>query len=117
MKSSSALPNSLKNFFQAIWVALLAALSSQVVQNQLLAILKTKAVEYVVKSLFKAAGFKAWLLTHIVEEVVEIGDDKVIEPIFRKIGYVKNVNRGEITFRKVIDAETIDEWVDAIRDV
>lgn len=117
MKSSSASQNSLKNFFQAIWVALLAALSSQVVQNQILAILKTRSVEYVVQSVFKAAGFKAWLLTKIVEKIVDEGDDKVIEPIFRKIGYLKNVNRGEITYRKVADASTIDEWIDAIGDV
>lgn len=76
---------------------------------------------YLTKELLKrlviSGGIKGWLLSFVVEHLVEVGDEKLIEPAFRKLGYAKDKIKGHYTFKGVQNAETDDDWIDASRDV
>lgn len=102
---------------KSFWGTLLGVLSSPLVQDKLLAIAKTKAVEAITVNLLKATGFKAWIVNLIIERVIEEGDEHLIEPAFRKVGYAGDYLEGAKIYKKVRDAKDVDEWLNAVNDV
>jgi hypothetical protein len=92
-------------------------LSSPVIQNALLAILEREATKFILKKIFVGGGLKAWLAIFLAEEVLEFGDDKLIEPAFRAVGYVGDTLGGATVYKKVDNAKDVDEWLDTLNDV
>lgn len=94
--------------------AILSYLSSTSVKERLVAMIKKEAVKGVLKKLAITGGFKAWLITFVVEELVEEADEHLIEPAFRKIGFLKDRGDGAQVYRKVVNAQNRDDWRDSV---
>lgn len=100
-----------------IWASFLEVLSSPQVRNKLLDFLNTKGIKYLVVSVLKLSGIKAWLLTLLAEEVIEEADEHLIEPMFRRIGYYGDRLQGATIYAKVNDAQSVRDWLNTVRDV
>lgn len=101
------------NKFQIFLTALAGRFSSQYFQNLLVDFLKKKAVKAVLKKFVITGGLKAWLITFVVEELVEEADEKIIEPVFRKIGYIGDSLNGKLIYRKAVEVSNHrDQWRD-----
>ena len=96
---------------------LLKILAKPQIQNKIISLLNTKAVEYFTANLFKLSGFKSWIITLLIHRVIEEGDEHLIEPAFRKIGYAGDYLEGARIYKKVKDANDVDEWLDSLNDV
>ena len=96
-----------------IWNEYKGALSSA-----FLDILNREGIKFLLKKLaWSSGGFRGWLVKFVVEEVVEYGDEKLLEPAFRIVGYGLEVVDGKKIYRKVINAQDIDDWSDSVDDV
>ena len=102
---------------QSFWGRILSALSSPTVKNYLVSFLQKNAIKYALKKLAIVGGFKAWLISFVIEELIEEADEHLIEPAFRKIGYLGDVADGDKIYRKVKNAQDRDDWRDSIGDV
>ncbi len=99
--------------FKTIWHNHKGALSSAFIN-----LLNKEGVKFVLKKLaWSSTGFRGWLVKFVVEEVVEYADEKVLEPAFRRVGYVLEIHEGKKIYRKVINAQDISDWNDAVDDV
>lgn len=76
------------------------------------------------KSIFKflvtkfavTGGLRLWLIKFVSEKLVEAGDEYLLEPALRKIGFIRNVKDGEVRYVKRINSKDSDEWRDSVRD-
>ena len=80
--------------------------------------LNKQGTKLILKKVLKTSGgFRAWLVSFIVEEVVEEIDENIVEPIFRKIGYSLEVQHGKKVYKRVINASDNDDWINSVNDV
>lgn len=93
------------------------ALSKPAIQEKVLKFLRTKLIENFIVNTLKLTGFKYWIVGLLADRILEEADDKIIEPVFREVGFSGDVLKGAIVFKKVTDAKDIDEWLDAVNDV
>ena len=100
-----------------IVAVILAAISKPEVQEQVLKILRTNVIEKLIVSTLKLSGFKAWIVGLLADHILEKADDKIVEPIFREVGFHGDVLRGAVVYKKVIDAKDVDDWLSAIKRV
>ena len=107
----------IKTFFQKIGASLLEALSSQSIQDKIIEILKKKIIEDLIVGVLKLSGFKAWLVKLLAEKVITEADEDIIEPIFNGIGFYGDKLKGATIYKKVNDAQSADDFLDAVRDV
>ena len=101
--------NSFKNFIISFWGKVRPALLN-LLQEKLLAYILTKLA-------VSSSGFKAWLVSLVVEEVIDVSDEYLIEPAFRKVGYYIEVIDGIRIYKRIEDAEDRGAWRDLINDV
>lgn len=99
------------------WASLLERLSSPIIQDQIIKFLNTDGIRYIVVSVLKLSGFKAWLITILIEEVIEEADEHLIEPLFREIGFQSDVLYGATIYKKVKDAQSVEDWVAELGDI
>ena len=92
-------------------------LSSPFIQNKIIKFLEKESSKFILKKLLIVGGFKAWLVGFVVEEIVEEADEYLIEPAFRKIGFASDYLEGARIYKKVSNAQDVDEWVDTLGDV
>ncbi len=105
---------------KSIIALLLGGLFSSLAEKKFLDYLEKEATKLVIKTFFKNAalgGFKSWLVRFVVGEMIDLSDEKIIEPIFRSMNFVRDVKNGKVTYTQVVDAKDIDSWRDAVRDV
>lgn len=95
----------------------LKALSSPKIQDSLLKFLNEDAIKYLIVSVLKISGFKAWIVTILAEEVIEEADEHIIEPLFNGVGYYGDALEGATIYKKVKNAEDVDEWINSLNDV
>jgi hypothetical protein len=89
-----------------------------VLSDAFLNILEREGVKLILKKLaWASTGFKGWLVQFVVEELVEKSDEYILEPAFRKFGYVLEVHHNKKIYKKVISAKDYDDWLDATRDI
>jgi hypothetical protein len=100
-----------------ILAVVLAAISKPEVQDKLLQLLRTKVIENFIVSTLKLTGFKAWIVGLLADRILEKADDKMIEPIFREVGFQGDVLQGAVIYKKVLNAKDVDDWLSAIRRV
>lgn len=98
--------NQRSNYFS--WAAFKAAFVN---------LLKREAVKAALKKLAISGGIKGWLVTFVVEELIELGDEHILEPLMVKFGYRKSIREGVKVYEKVTNAQNRDDWRDASRDV
>lgn len=98
----------MKKFLKDAWAGLKPALLNW---------LEKASIKFILKKLAIAGGFKAWLITFVVGELIEEADEHLIEPAFRKVGFIIEVHEGKKTYAKLINAEDRDTWRDVVRDV
>ena len=85
----------------------------------LIKFLKQKAVKLTLKKVLGnalAGGVKGWLVKYIVTELFDEVAKPIIQGAFEYIGYRWEVKNGEHVLRKIENAETRDDWRDAVRD-
>lgn len=116
-KDSSSFIGWLTATLSLISSGVVKSLSSPQIQNLLVNFLEQEAVKFALKKLAIAGGFKAWLITFVVGELVEEGDEHLIEPAFRAVGYQEDKVDGAKVFRKVNNAQSVNQWVDSLDDV
>lgn len=87
------------------------------VKAALLNWLKKQSVKAVLKKLAITGGIKGWLIAFVIEELIEEVDERLIEPAIRKIGYKADVYKGSKIYRRVSNAEDVDDWRDAVNDM
>lgn len=97
--------------------AVLAAISKPQVQEKLLRFLRTKVIENFIVSVLKLSGLKAWIVGLLADRILEKADDKIIEPVFRELGFQGDVLEGAVVYKKVINAKDVDDWLAAVRRV
>lgn len=102
---------------RSFWGWLLAILSSSEFKDALVKLLKKNVIKLALKKLAIVGGIKAWLVSFVIEELVEEADEHLIEPAFRKVGYLGDYLDGAKVYKKVLNAEDVDEWLDAINSV
>lgn len=102
---------------QKITAFLLKALSNPALQEKLLKFLKTNAVEYLIVSVLKISGFKAWIVRLLAEEVIEEADEHIIEPMFNGVGYYGDKLEGATIYKKVSNAQDVEDWVAVLGDI
>jgi hypothetical protein len=100
-----------------ILAVVLAAISKPEVQNNLLKILRTKVIENFIVSTLRLSGFKAWIIGLLADHILEKADDKLIEPLFREVGFQGDVLKGAVVYKKVLDAKDVKDWLDAVKRV
>lgn len=100
-----------------IGAAVLAALSKPQVQDKLVEALRTAVVEKLIVGVLKLSGIKAWLLTLLADKVIDEADEHLVEPLFREIGYTGDVLQGAVIYKKVKNAQDVDDWLDSVGDV
>lgn len=93
---------------------LIDALFSVQMKEALMNQLEKLAVKAILKKFVVVGGFRAWLIKFVVGELIEEADEKLIEPAFRKIGFVGDVAEGKKIYRKVSNAQDVDDWRDSI---
>jgi hypothetical protein len=92
-------------------------LSSPVIQDALVKLLEREASKFILKKLLISGGVKAWLLSFIVSELIEEADEHLIEPAFRALGYQADKLEGAKIYKKVENANDVNEWVNSLNDV
>ena len=97
-----------KEIFYKIWPRL---------KSGLLKYLEKNAVKFALKKLAIVGGFKAWLIAFVVGELIEEADEHLIEPAFRKVGYLLEVVDGKRIYKRIENAQDRDDWRDHIGDV
>lgn len=102
---------------QKVLASILGALSKPSVQEKLLNFLRTKLIENFIVSVLKLSGFKYWIVSLLADKVLEEGDDKIVEPIFREVGFEGDVLGGAVVFKKLTNAKDIREWLIVTYDV
>ena len=95
----------------------LGAISQPHVQDKLVKLLRTKVIEKFIVSTLKLSGFKYWIVSLLADKVLEETDEHIVEPIFREVGFVGDVTDGAVVFKKVKNAQELNEWLDAVGDV
>lgn len=108
--------NNTKDFLNKLLGGLLALLNSEKVQKAILAFLEKEAVKFILKKVVITGGFKIWLITWVVGELVEETDERLIEPAFRKVGFAEDHLDGARVFRKVDNAQNVNDWVNSLND-
>lgn len=107
----------ISKYLSKITAFLLKALSNPKFQDKLLQFLKTDAVEYLIVSVLKISGIKAWLVKLLAERVIDETDEHIIEPVFNGIGYYGDKLEGAVIYRKVKDAQDVENWVAVLGDI
>lgn len=104
-------------FLEGLYVSLLNFFKNKFTKEQILKTLEEKAVKSVLKKLLIVGGWKAWVVKFVVGELIEEADEHLIEPAFRKIGFIKDSLEGKAIYKKVQNAKDVDDWRDTIGDV
>ena len=78
--------------------------------------LEKEGVKLVLKKLAIAGGFKAWIIAWVVGELIEEADERIVEPLLRKLGYIEEVRNGTKIYKRIENAQDVDDWRDAVRD-
>lgn len=86
-------------------------------KERLFLILKEKVTKAILKKLVISGGLKGWLVSFVIEEILEEVDEHLIEPAFRKIGYGIDVHKGKKIYKRIENAEDRDDWRDVVNDV
>lgn len=99
---------------------LAAAFKNVIKQNfskaSILAFLKKQITKNLLKRLAITGGIKAWLVAFVIGELIEASDEYIIEPLLLKLGYKKEVYKGSRIYRRIENAQDVDEWRDSVRD-
>ena len=98
---------------KSFWGSFFSSLFSK---EKILKFLEEKAVKFTLKKLLIVGGWKAWLIKFVISELIEEADEHLIEPAFRKVGFVKDSLKGKAIYKRIKDAENRDDWRDTIRD-
>lgn len=99
------------------WGIVKDALSSEKLQQYILQQLEKNAVKILIKKFLISGGFKGWLVKFVVEELVEEVDEHLLEPAFQIVGYHADTLEGAKIYKKVQDAETVNDWLNSLGDV
>ena len=102
---------------KSFWASITEALSSDHIKNIIVFFLEKQAVKVVLKKLLITGGFKAWIITFVVKELIEEMDEHLIEPAFRKVGYVSDKLEGAKVYKRVNNAKNVEDWVDSTADI
>jgi len=86
------------------------------ITSALLTFLEKKLVKLAMEKLLIASGIRLWLIKFVAENLVKQGDQHIIEPLFRKMGYETRVMNGKRVYERRIDSKDLDEWRDSIRN-
>lgn len=100
-----------------ILAVLLAAISKPEFQEKLLRFLRTKVIENFIVSTLRLAGLKAWIVGLLADQILEEADDRLIEPLFREVGFQGDVLQGAVVYKKVLDAKDVNDWLNAVKRV
>lgn len=102
----------------SFWGSVKAALTYylKTLKDKLPSILQKKITRTILKKLAISGGIKGWLIGFVVGELIEKGDEYLIEPAFRKIGYYIEVIDGTKVYKRIENAQDRDDWRDAVRD-
>ena len=101
-----------KNFL----ASLLERLSSPFIQDALVNFLQKQAIKAILKKLLISGGLKAWIISFVVEELIEKTDELAIEPIFNKVGWFSDTINGKSVYKRKENAQDRDDWRDAVRN-
>jgi len=69
-----------------------------------------------IKKFIISGGLKGIIATFVIEHLIEKADDHLIEPLFRKLGFIEDSLEGKAIYKRIEDAENRDDWRDAVRD-
>jgi len=88
-------------------------------KTALIKVLRDKAVKSVLKSVLgsaSAGGVKGWIIKYIATELFDEVAKPFMQYVFRKAGYVYDVNQGDHTLKRIENAETRDDWRTSVND-
>ena len=105
-----------KSFWGSLFDSLSIYFKAFFSKEKLLKYLEEKAIKAVLKKFLIVGGLKAWLITFVVEHLIGKADQHLIEPAFRKVGFIKDSLEGKAIYKRIEDAENRDDWRDAVRD-
>ncbi len=103
--------------WEGIKSSLILILKSYFSKDRILSFIEKRLIKWALKKLCIVGGFKVWLITFIVGEIIEEADEHLIEPAFRKIGFVADKWDGQKIYKKVNNAQDVDTWRDNINNV
>lgn len=107
----------MENSPKSFWGRLVAALTTATNRNYLLDFLQKNAIKMLIKNFAIAGGIKAWLITFVVDHLIDEADEHLIEPAFRAVGYIGDTLDGAKVYKKIKNAEDVETWVDAVNDI
>lgn len=95
---------------------LIDGLFSSFTKEKLLKFLEEKAIKAVLKKFIISGGIKGWIISFVIGEIIEEVDEHLLEPAFRKIGFIADRIEGKTIYKRVENAENRDEWRDSVGD-
>jgi len=99
---------------KSFWGRLIDALTSKPFQDYLVDLLERQTIKAVLKKLAITGGFKAWLISFVIGELIEEADEHIIEPLFQKLGFIGDSLDGKKIYKKITEAEDPTDWRDTI---
>ena len=105
-----------KSFLASLKERLFLVLKTYFSKEKILSYLEKEVVKAVLKKLIISGGIRVWIITFVIHELFEKGDEYIIEPIMRKFGYVVDSLNGTKIYRRIKDAQNIDDWRAAVRN-
>ena len=107
----------MKNGF---WRSLIEAVLIFFNKERILKFLKEKATKKIIIKLFGTAamgGIKGWLISFVVNELIEEVEEHVVDPLIRKTYLIVDSVEGKTVYKRVKHAKSNSEWRDRIKSV